>query len=226
MTTLTVIKTDVIKDSIAQLQPGESLLLSNIDWAEYKQLTEEMNEWPGVRLTYDRGSLEIMSPLPIHEKYKDFILRLLDRYSILAGIEFESLGSTTFDQEWLEKGLEPDNCFYISNAAAIIGKRKIDLRTDPPPDVAVEIDITNPSIRKLSIYEEMRVPEVWVYNEKLLRIFLLGDSGYHEFPHSQSFPLLTGDVLTQYLEQSKTKGQGAVLRKFQEWVKSQLAIEN
>ncbi len=226
MMTVTTNSVDAIKDAIAKLLPGGSLLLRDVAWGEYKQLTEDLNEWPGIRLTYDRGRLEIMSPLPIHEKYKDFILRLLDRYSILAEVEFESLGSTTFDQEWLEKGLEPDNCFYVANAAAIIGKRKIDLRLDPPPDVAVEIDITNPSIRKLSIYEEMRVPEVWVYNEKQLRIFLLGDSGYNEFPQSQSFPPLTSDVLTQFLEQSKTKSQSAVLRKFQEWLRAQLATES
>ncbi len=187
MITVTTNSVDAIKAAIAQLLPGESLLMRDVAWEEYKQLTEDMNVCPGVRLTYDRGKLEITSPLPIHEKYKDF---------------------------------------YVANAAAIIGKRKIDLRTDPPPDVTVEIGITHPSNRKLSSNEEMQVPEVWVYNEKQLRIFLLGDAGYNEFPHSQSFQMLTSDVLTQLLEQSKTKGQGAVLRKFQDWIKTQIATES
>jgi Uma2 family endonuclease len=225
MMTVTTNNVDTIKTAIRYLMPGHTLLYQDIAWAEYKQIAEE-NERPGVRITYDRGSLEIMSPLAKHEAYKDFILRLLDRLSIMTEVEFQSLGSTTFDQEWLEKGLEPDNCFYVANADTIIGKRKIDLRSDPPPDVAVEIDITSPSIRKLSIYQEMRVPEVWVYNEQQLRIFLLGVSGYQEFPASQSFPPLTSNVLTQFLEQSKTKSQHVVLRKFQDWLKEQLTTES
>ena len=126
-----------------------------------------------------------MSPLPIHEKYKEFLLRLVDRLSIVLEFDLESLGATTFDQEWLEKGVEPDTCFYIANAARIIGKERIDLNVDPPPDIAVEVDITNPSISKLSLYEEMGVPEVWLYNGKLLRIFLLSDAGYLESAQSQ-----------------------------------------
>jgi Uma2 family endonuclease len=225
MMTVTTNTVDTIKDAIAKLPPGQSLLFRDVAWAEYKQIADE-NERPGVRVTYDRGSLEIMSPLAKHEAYKDFILRLLDRLSVLTDVEFESLGSTTFDQEWLDKGVEPDNCFYIANAPAIIGKERIDLDCDPPPDIAVEIDISHPSISKLLLYEEMRVPEVWLYNEKRLRILLLSDAGYREFPQSQSFPFLTDDVLTQFLERSKTKGQSAVLRKFQEWIKTQLASES
>lgn len=226
MITATTNQVDAIKDNIAKMKPGETRLLQKIAWAEYKQLTEEMNEWPGIRLTYDRGSLEIMSPLPIHERYKEFLLRLVDRLSTVLEFDVESLGSTTFDQEWSVKGVEPDTCFYIANASRIIGKKQIDLNIDPPPDIVVEVDISNPSIKKLSIYEEMGVPEVWLYNEKQLRIFLLTETGYIESTASQSFPFLTSDLLTQYLEQSKTEGQSAALRAFRQWLKSRLISEN
>ena len=164
-----------------------------------------------------------MSPLAKHERYKELLADMGRLIAYELDIEMERLGSTTFTEEWLDKGAEPDTCFYVTNAAAILGKERIDLRTDPPPDIAVEVDITNPSIRKLPIYEEMRVPEVWLYNEKRLRIFWLGDAGYAEFPHSLAFPILTADVLTQHLEQSKTKGQSAALRTFRKWLKAELA---
>ncbi len=223
MTTLTLNQTEAIKISLVKMLPGESILWRNVSWGEYKQLTEELTDWPGKRLTYDRGSLEIMSPLAKHEQYKELLSAIGRLISYETENDVECLGSTTFTEAWLDKGAEPDTCFYVANAAAIIGKRRIDLNTDPPPDIAVEVDISSPSIRKLPIYEEMRVPEVWLYNQQRLRIFLLGANGYDESPHSRSFPVLTSEALTQALEQSKTQGQTAVLRNFRTWLRARLA---
>jgi Uma2 family endonuclease len=225
MTTLTLNQPEAIKNSIAKMSPGDSLLYQNVSWSEYKQLTDELTEWPGKRLTFDGGCLEIMSPLAKHEQYKELLSRIGTVVADEMEIDIECLGSTTFTEDWLDKGTEPDTCFYIANAAAIIGKRRIDLNIDPPPDIAVEVDITNPSIRKLSIYEAMHVPEVWLYNEKRLRIFLLGEKGYELSTNSRSFPVLTSEALTQTLEQSKTQGQSAALRTFRKWLKTQLALD-
>ena len=223
MTTLTLNQSEVIKKSIEKLAPGESLFYRNISWSDYKQLTDELTEWPGKRVTFDGGCLEIMSPLAKHEQYKELISRIVGITSDVMEVDAEHLGSTTFTENWLDKGTEPDSCFYIANAAAIIGKRRIDLNVDPPPDIAAEVDITSPSIRKLPIYEAMRVPEVWLYNEKTLRIFLLNKSGYTLSTHSASFPILSSDALTKTLEDSKTLGQSATLRIFKKWLKSELA---
>lgn len=222
MATMTASYADVIKNSIAHLPSGGTMIVPDVSWEDYQQLVAEANKQNGVRLTFAQGSLEIMSPLPIHEKYKEFLLRLMDRLSTLMGFDLESLGSTTFNQEWLDNGVEPDTCFYIKNAAKIIGKNRIDLAVDPPPDIAVEIDISHRSTTKLKIYEELRVPEIWLYDEQKLQILLLTETGYADSPTSQSFPFLTSEALTQFLERSKTEGQGAVLRVFREWVKTKL----
>lgn len=225
MSSLTLTLVENIKNSLAEFLPGESRLYRNISWREYKQLTEELTEWPGKRLTYDGGCLEIMSPLAKHEQYKELLSRIGAVVADEMEIDIECLGSTTFTEDWLDKGTEPDTCFYVANAAAIIGKRRIDLNIDPPPDIAVEVDITNPSIKKLSIYKAMNVPEVWLYNEKRLRIFLLSEKGYELLTNSRSFPVLTSEALTQTLEQSKTQGQSAALRTFRKWLKTQLALD-
>ena len=222
MATMTASYADKIQNSIAHLPSGGTMIVPDVSWEDYQQLVAEANNQNGVRLTFAQGSLEIMSPLPIHEKYKEFLLRLMDRLSTLMGFDLESLGSTTFNQEWLDNGVEPDTCFYIQNAAKIIGKNRIDLAVDPPPDIAVEIDISHRSTTKLKIYEELRVPEIWLYDEQKLQILLLTETGYADSPTSQSFPFLTSEALTQFLERSKTEGQGAVLRVFREWVKTKL----
>jgi Uma2 family endonuclease len=222
MTTLTHSNSDLIKNSLEKMAPGESLIFQNVSWSDYKQLTDELTEWPGKRLTYDGGCLEIMSPLAKHEQYKELLSRIGTVVADAIELDIECLGSTTFTEDWLDKGTEPDTCFYIAHAPEIIGKHRIDLNVDPPPDIAVEVDITNPSIKKLSIYEAMRVPEVWLYNEKTLRIFLLNKSGYTLSTHSASFPILSSEALTKTLEDSKTLGQSATLRIFKKWLKFQL----
>jgi Uma2 family endonuclease len=225
MTTAIASYAEMIKQSIAHLPTGGSLVLPDVSWEDYQKVTTEMDAWPGIRLTYDRGRLEIMSTLAKHEKYKELLSDIARLISYETEIDLETLGSTTFSEDWLQRGAEPDTCFYVAHAAAIIGKDRIDLNLDPPPDIAVEVDVSSPSISKLSIYEEMRVPEVWLYDETRLQILRLEESGYAEISHSLSFPLVTSEALTQALEQSKTKGQSQVLHAFRKWLKTQLATE-
>ena len=222
MTTMTLSYADVIKNSIDHLPAGGVLLMQNVQWDDYAELVEGMNGQNGLRITYLKGGLEVMSPLPNHEKYKELLSDLARLISYETGIALEKLGSTTFNKEWLYNGVEPDTCFYIQNASKIIGKNRIDLAVDPPPDIAVEIDISHRSTTKLKIYEELKVPEIWLYDEQQLHIFLLSENGYIASPTSQSFPFLTSEALTHFLELSKTLGQGAALKAFREWVKTNL----
>ena len=126
------------------------------------------------RLTYDSGELEIMSPLPEHEDWKKAIGGLVEILTLELDIPMRRLGSTTFRQKALQKGLEPDECYYIANEAAVRGKRRFDLRRDPPPDLVVEIDITHRAIDREKIYAAMGVPEIWRFDGRRLACLHLG----------------------------------------------------
>jgi Uma2 family endonuclease len=212
--------------AIEHLPEGGTLTLREVSQEDYAQLLAELGDSNRVRVSYYHGRLEVMSPSPIHEMFKELILRIADAYSLITDCELETLGSTTFTPGTFGAGAEPDTCFYVQNAARIIGKRKIDLSVDQPPDVAVEIDISSDSSDKLAIYQSLRVPEVWIYNGERLRIRKLTDQGYVEAPDSPAFPLLTADALTETLEKSKTKGQSAALRSFRAWLLSILPANN
>jgi len=218
-------KTSKLLKAIRHLPEGGALTLQDVSREDYEQLLADLGDSNRVRVSYDHGRLEVMSPLPIHEMFKELILRIADAYSLITGCELESLGSTTFNPGTFDQGAEPDTCFYVQNAARIIGKRKIDLSIDPAPDVAVEIDISSDSTNKLMIYQSLGVPEVWIYNERRLRIYHLTDQGYLEAPNSMAFPLLTAGTLTEALEKSKTEGQSAALRSFRQWLESNLPNE-
>ncbi len=206
-------------EALACLPAGGMITLRDVPWAEYEQLLEDLGEAGSVRVSYNRGKLNLMTLSPKHEIFKDLVLRIVAAISWEMDIPVESLGSTTFRQEEEEKGAEPDTSFYVQNAARIIGKTKIDLAVDPPPDVVVEIDIAHEDSGKFEIYATMRVPEFWRYDERRLQIFHLTGGAYIEASASLAFPFLTSAVMTQTLEQSKTQGQAAALRTFREWLR-------
>jgi Uma2 family endonuclease len=206
-------------EAIHHLPAGSLLSIDNVSWEEYEQLLADLGDNYGVRINYDHGRLMIMSPSRYHEMYD----RLLESLALITaermGCDFESCGSTTFKEESFKSGAEPDTCFYVQNAARIIGKRRLDLHLDPPPDIIVEIDISHASRYKFDFYAHMGVPEIWLYDEKLLQIYHLIDKSYVIANASLAFPVLTGELLTRFLEQSKTEGQSAARRAFRHWLK-------
>ncbi len=157
---------------LAQLnvQPGQRMLLQDVSWEQFEQILDELGEERSSRLAYYKGTLEIMVPLMEHENGKenigDFVKAMLEAVEI----EFVPLGSTTFKRQNMDSGVEPDECFYIQNETAMRGRRRIDLTVDPPPDLAIEIDITSSSEIKKRSYEALGVPELWIYDGCLLEI--------------------------------------------------------
>jgi Uma2 family endonuclease len=208
--------------AIEHLPSGGTLTVHDVNWEQYVQLLRDLGDSNRVRISYGHGRLEVLSPSSIHEMYKELISDAGRATAQKIGVDLEKLGSTTFTAGTFGEGAEPDTCFYVQNAARVIGKRKIDLSVDPPPDVAVEINISRGSSNKLSIYQSLGVPEVWLYDERKLRIFRLTDDGYVETAESLAFPGLTAEALTQVLEQSKSEGQSAALRSFREWLRDNL----
>ncbi len=155
-----------------------------------------------------------MSPLPEHEEYGRFIDDLVRAFAQAHKIKVQKYGGATWKRQSLDRGVEPDCCYYVANAIRVIGKRDFDLEKDPPPDIVVEIDITNESLGKFSIYAALGVPEIWRYDSKKVQFYELAAGKYPEVPESRSFPGLLPAILAAALEQSKNDGQDAALDAF------------
>jgi Uma2 family endonuclease len=203
-------------DAVQHLPAGATLVIHAFAWDEYERLLEEIADGFHVRVSYDRGRLEVMNPLPEHEDYARFIDDLVRAWSDHRGLNLEKRGSATWKRRSLARGVEPDACYYVRNADRIIGKRTIDLEADPPPDIAVEIDVTNESLSKFSIYAALGVPEIWRYDGAAVRFNALGSGEYEEVTESLCCPGLTPAALVEALEQAKTDGQTAALALFRE----------
>jgi Uma2 family endonuclease len=196
--------------------PGQRVLLRGVSWSEFEAILEELGDHRSARVAYDNGILEIMTPLPEHEDDKESIGDLLKALLEELDIEFRTLGSTTFKNQQMLQGIEPDQCFYIQNEALIRGKKRLDLQVDPPPDLVLEIDVT--SRTHPSIYEALKVPELWRFEKGKLQINVLRDGNYIVEAESKIFPGLPIETLTQYSQQSKILGRNATMKLFRQWV--------
>lgn len=201
-----------------EMQPGEARLFDGVSWDDYEQVLDEIVDEPIFKITYDNGSLEIMTLSIGHDRrsrqFYDFIVILADEL----GLEAEGIGSATLKRKRKLKGLEPDEAFYIQNASAVVGLERLDLEIDPPPDLAVEIDLTHGSRSKLPVYAGIGVPEVWRYDGEKVEFYRLIGGHYIEIEASDLFPFLTPEALNEFVEQGNTEGQTAARRDFRAWV--------
>ena len=199
----------------------ERIQLSGISWQTYETLLSELSASRRIRLVYNRGILEIMVPSPEHERYKKIIGRFVETLAEELEIRIEPLGSTTFKRPD-RSGAEPDECFYIQNVNAVRGKKRLDLSQDPPPDLAVEIDITSSSQNRLEVYADIRVPEIWRYNGKSLQILVLENREYIRSDRSLAFPSIPISEISRFLEQAETMEYLDLVRAFRSWLKNKI----
>ena len=200
-------------------------LLMGIRWETYQALLLDLTENPSKKLTYDQGALEIITPLPEHEINKSFLGRLVQTTTEVLGLEISSLGSTTLSRKDLQKGIEPDECYYITNEALVRGKIKFDFDRDLPPDLAIEIDITSSSLDRLTIYSALGVREIWRFDGESLFIYCLENGIYQEKEKSNILPILSKSVILSFLIRRGEKGENALLREFRQWLENPKIIE-
>jgi Uma2 family endonuclease len=197
-----------------------SVLLPNTDWQTYSRLLRAFAERPAVRLTYDRGVLEIMPPLLRHDRPSDFLGVLIRALTDELGLSVMGGGSTTLRRRRKHRGLEPDRCYWIANEPAVRAVHDLDLRIHPPPDLAIEVDVSRSSLDRMGIYAALGIPEVWRLEEPSLTFHVLNPAGgYDLVTHSRSFPQVTPADLMRFLTMLGREEENAIVRQFRAWVK-------
>lgn len=181
----------------------QAIVLEGVHWETYERLLADQQENSGTHLNYDCGTLEIMSPSSEHERLNEAITLLVQLLANEMGIDVLAVGSTTFRRQDLLKGFEPDASFYIRQAEALRSKDRIDLSVDPPPDLVIEIQTTNPVMEKLSIFSAAGVPEVWLYRKDRIEILGLESNTYRRKTESSFLPGVTDNLLSEFVRSSK-----------------------
>jgi Uma2 family endonuclease len=207
---------------LAQEAREQRVLLRHVSWQTYEYLLADHADASSPRFTYDQGMLEIMSPSSEHEKLKEVMAAVADIVAEEQQVEFIPLGSATFRRRDLERGTEPDSCFYIQNVERIRGKKEIDLKVDPPPDLVIEVEITTPALPKLPVYARLGVPEIWLHDGRAPRILRLSAGQYEDTDRSGVLPYLTESVLAEFVEKNATLTTLAWRRLVREWARKQI----
>lgn len=198
---------------------ADRVVIYNISWQQFESILADLGEHRAARIAYYEETLEIMTPLPEHEYYKEILGDAIKDAAQLLELDHECFGSTTWKKELRKVGIEADNCFYFQNEPLIRGRLDIDLNQDPPPDLALEIDITSKSLSRFPIYARLGVPEIWSYDKGELKIYQLQKEEYIESEISSIFPTLPIRELPTLIERYRSQGRLALRRAVREWVK-------
>lgn len=198
-------------------RPG-NILLKNIPWQDLETILFKRQKNGETLLAYDHGTLELITPSPEHQEYREileeFIIALLD----LQNINYRCLGSVLWQRVDLQISLEVDSCFYIQNLSTIEKQLTISLPENPPPDLVLEIDLTQKSLPRRSIYARLGIPEVWRCDHNKLKIYQLQGGDYQQTPRSLVFPEIALESLPQIIKDNIKSGRTSVRREFQKWL--------
>jgi len=191
------------------------------DWATYSHFLKLFAESPTAKLTYDRGVLEIMSPSLQHDEDSRAFVYFMQILAEEWGLPLKAAGSTTMRRKLKQAGLEADECFWLVNAPRMAGRRQLDLSRDPPPDLAVEVELPRRSkLNRMALYARLGVPEVWRLGKKGLAFFQRDGSTYQLVATSVAFEGLTPAIVEKFLDKAAEAGDVlGVLREFRQIVR-------
>lgn len=202
------------------IAPAERIVLRGLSWNQYVTICDALPDGSGLRTAFDGENLELMTTSFGHERYKKLIGRLIETLTLELGIEICSGGQTTFRREELERGLEPDQCYWIEHCDSMKGKDQWSPDVDPPPDLALEIDVMSSSVDREGIYASLGVPELWRFDGRRLRSFQLKRKRYLPIEFSRAFPFLHVADLLPYITDVEG-GETAMIRSFITWLHEQ-----
>jgi Uma2 family endonuclease len=207
----------------AGLAPIQYMLLRDIDWATYRAVSDALGE-RHLRFAFDGSNLELMTTSHLHGVLSRFLGRIVEALSEEFGLPIRSCGDFTLNRADLDRGLQPDECFYLRSEPLIRAKDELDFTADPPPDLAVEIDVSRSSLNRLAIYAALGVPEVWRFDGTTLECRVrAADGRYASVDRSQNFPGLRPEDLVPFLLRFTQADLNALIREVRTWVRGQIA---
>jgi Uma2 family endonuclease len=207
-------------DVVNQLPADTVVAFHDVSWEDYEKLLEQVGEASGLRISYGDGTLTVMTLSSEHESYERFIESLVSLVRVRLRLNIRFFGSATMKKRKPRKGLEPDACFYVQTADALGKRIQLDFEVDPPPDIAVEIDLHHQSLSKFPIYAALGVGEIWRYDGRELTIHLLEVEHYLTVSQSRALPMLTSQILTDFLRRLRDDGELDAILAFYEWLQS------
>ena len=209
------------------IQPvDQPVLMDGVSWETYEAMLADGGDRRRTRMTFDQGVLEIVTPSYEHEHAGNVVARVAEALMDARRQDYAPAGSTTFKDQGAGRGFEPDASYYVEHATRIRGLTRIDLDSDPPPDLVIEIDVSRSSLNKLPVYAGLGVPEVWRHEHGRVQMYRLAGGSYVEVEDSAVIPGLSGDRLTAFVRDSLTSSRPDWWQGVEAWVREILVRDS
>jgi Uma2 family endonuclease len=216
-----------LTEALRNFEPRTQLLVTGVDWDLYEHLLgvrDESCRW--VRISYDRGRLELMSHSGPHERWKRMLGYLLLCAAEELFVPMVCCGNATVRRRDLGRGIEPDDWYYVGATATRMTQptatRSLDFAHDPPPDLAVEIEVSRSFLDRLGICAALGIPEVWLFDGTQLEVVRLTPGGAYQPAASAFFPSLPRAEVVRFLDMAPAVDDITILRQFRAWVRQTL----
>ncbi len=206
--------------SRTRVAASTGLVFHGVTWDDYEAMLRIVGE-RRIRVTYDQGRMEVFMPSFRHDNDAYLLGRMVDMLTEELEIDMEGGGTTTHKRQDLGKGVEPDQCYWLrENALRVRGKRQLDLKVDPVPDLIIEVDVTRTSLDRIKIFAAMRVPEVWRSEGRTLQFLHLQANGtYRRRTTSRNFPTLPVSAVARFLKEGRTADKMLWIRSFRAFLR-------
>jgi Uma2 family endonuclease len=216
--------------TLSAVSPAESesvapnrVVISGVSWNQYEAFGKLFPDHQ-IRATFDGERLELMTTSYEHENLSGILAQLVQFFCSELRIPRKSAGSTTFQRKDLQRGIEPDKCFYLGNIDWLLEKNEIDLNVDPPPDLAIEVEVSRSMLDRIGIYATLGVPEIWRVDRDQFWILQRTIEGeYRESPVSRYFPKIPGAKILELARQGRKQDETAFEQEVRDWLRERLA---
>lgn len=207
-------------------EPDQRVVLGQINWDQYVTISDALVDRHNPRMIYLDGGLTLLVTPRRHDWFAERLGFLVVSVADGCDILWEDAGQATFRREDLDAGVEGDKTYYFGDHAEIMkGPVDIDLATQPPPDLAIEVELTHPADVAVSAWGRLGVPEIWRFKVESFALSFWSrreDGRYERIDRSQGLPALTpGDVLGQ-LRLADSLGSSRWYAQLRDWVRGEL----
>ena len=211
----------VTEPTTSEVNQAASVVIEGASWSDYEAMLRIIGE-RHIFVNYDQGVMEVMVPTHFHERIGEFLALTVDILAEELDLPCEAGGSTTHRRADLEKGVEPDKCYWLyAKGLAMLGRRDLDLAIDPAPSLVIEVNYTNSSVDRMAIYAALGVDEVWRYHRGL-KFLRLNGGVYEPIDRSLSLPMLTLAEANRLLDESRNMGRVQWMKAFRQYVRENL----
>lgn len=199
-------------------------VIPDLSWEKYLTVSDAIVERPGLRMIYNEGRLTLLTESRKHGWYSRSLYRFVMALAVGLRMECEFSGSATYRKQAKDGGVEGDETFYFGEHARLMqGPKDVDLASQPPPDLAVEVEVSHSADDAVIVWGRLGVPEVWRFDPVARECSFWKrrrNGPYARIKQSLAFPLLTPTDVLEQIRLAEEQGAVEWYEQLDNWIRT------